>query len=251
MSVRRKLDETSDSVVLASAGRLLALNARDVHLDFDHVALGRTYSERALRIDPQSRTAGETVAMLDALARNAAVAGILKSKDAELPAAMNDAERFSQLPQLAASLYMGAENLEYTHHDTAGANASWARSKAYAQAALSLAPSFKDSPDYGRVVRNASLTLGTHALREGDRKSAVRYLAEASNVDARPSFYLGATLEMRLVVGLLKAGERESVAIYLEKTASSDLAVKDEKLEAATAIRAGRMPAMYQAALSQ
>lgn len=80
-------------------------------------------------------------------------------------------ERLDALVDLADSAYMLAEHLQYTKKDERGA-----------QDALALAPKFLDQLNYGEVVYRASVALALHALREGDRKAAVRYMLDATNV---------------------------------------------------------------------
>src|SRR2546428_2360263 len=115
---------------------------------------------------------------------------------------------------------MSAGYLDYTKHDQEGAQAAWARSKKYAQDALALAPALRDDPGYGTAIYGANIVLGTHALREGDRASAVRYMLAASKAPASPDLTTNRFgLELRLVNYLLKAGERESVIEFLEHAA--------------------------------
>lgn len=112
--------------------------------------------------------------------------------------------------------YMRAESRDW-NKDRAAAEASFARSKQYAQDARSHAPKFRNDPDYGKVVYHATVALAAHALREGDRNGAVCLMLDA--VDVPQSRGLDAHsvgLDLRLVNYLLKAGERETVAEFLE-----------------------------------
>ena len=92
------------------------------------------------------------------------------------------------------------------------------------------------------------LRSAAHALREGDKDAAVRYMLEAANGPASSRlderFFFG--LDTRLVNYLLKEGERESVAQFLEKSAGLRGVDRDRLLKDAAAIRAGRMPMSYQ-----
>jgi hypothetical protein len=101
-------------------------------------------------------------------------------------------------------------------------------------------------------VKSAKLTLGTYALREGDVKTAVRYLNEAGAISASIEGRWSDSLENRLVHNLLKAGERESVAGYLEKVATLEPELlKEHKLKDAAAIRAGMMPEGFQSMMAR
>ena len=116
--------------------------------------------------------------------------------------------------------------------DRAASDASFARSKKYAQEALALASKFPNDPDYGKVVYHATVTLAVHALREGDRKEAVRHMRAAVNVPASrglEAYSFG--LDGRLVNDLLKAGERETVAEFLEGSARLRPAEREQLLE--------------------
>lgn len=106
----------------------------------------------------------------------------LRAREYEAVCSLPEAERLDALVDLADSAYMLAEHLQYTKKDERGAQASWERSKKAAQDALALAPKFRDQPNYGEVVYRASVALALHALREGDRKAAVRYMLDATNV---------------------------------------------------------------------
>ena len=163
---------------------------------------------------------------------------------ADLP----EADRFAMLPGLADREYMSAEYQDFTKKDKAGADLSWARSKRYAQQTLALAERFRQHPDYGAAIYHARIALGALALREGDKATAVRLMLEAA--DAPPSPGMDARLffglDRRLVNYLLKEGERESVARFLEKSAELRSADREQLLKDAQAIRAGRMPMSYQ-----
>jgi hypothetical protein len=143
---------------------------------------------------------------------------------------------------------MMAEYFNHTKKDKGAADASWARSKRYAQQTLALADKFREHADYGGAVYHARIALGAHALREGEKDAAVRYMLEAANGPASSSLnerlFFG--LDTRLVNYLLKEGERESVAQFLEKSAGLRSADRDRLLKDAAAIRAGRMPMSYQ-----
>ncbi len=95
---------------------------------------------------------------------------------------LSDYERFVMLPELAFMAHMRGESRWGT--DRTASDASYARSKTYAQEALALASKFPNDPDHGRVVYHATVTLAVHALREGDRKEAVRHMLAAVNAPA-------------------------------------------------------------------
>ena len=142
---------------------------------------------------------------------------------------------------------MRAESVDFGDHDSPAAKAQWELSKQYARDLLALAPKFKNDPHYGDAIFEGNVVLSINAYREGDLKSAVRYLetaTEAPPMSADAQF--GFSIAARLVNYLLKAGERDSVATFLEKAAAMNAPRKEQLLKDATAIRAGRMPMSYQ-----
>ena len=272
--VRRRVTESDDAALLVASGQVLI----QTYADQDRQRLGRQLLERALQIDPQQHIARRLLASREEQDRNAKLSEALRiatakrageqiaaklrarqalSEDEEKQrkeleeqalADLPEADRFAMLPGLAAREYMSAETRDFTKKDKAGADLSWARSKRYAQQTLALAERFRQHPDYGEAIYHAKIVLGALALREGDQATAVRLMLEAA--DAPPSPGLDARqffgLDRRLVNYLLKEGERESVARFLEKSAGLRSADREQLLKDATAIRAGRMPASYQ-----
>ena len=152
-----------------------------------------------------------------------------------------EAERLVALASLAGSAYMRAESLQHTGTD---AQPSWDISRQAAEEALRLAPKFRESPDYGTVVYEANLALGAHLLRAGDIQAAARSVRAASMAPPTDALAAGAFggLDNRVVNYLLKAGEREAVADFLERAADLRTHDRDRLLKDAASVRAGRMP---------
>jgi hypothetical protein len=78
-------------------------------------------------------------------------------------------------------------------------------------------------------------------------------MGEASAAPASNGFFrlMYGGIDQRLVNYLLKAGERESVAEFLEKSAALRPRDRERLLKDAAAIRAGKMPLSYQHMLSR
>jgi beta-lactamase regulating signal transducer with metallopeptidase domain len=279
-AVRRKLDESKDPALLYAAGSYLAQNASQAKVDLDHVALGRSYLERAVQLDPSSR-ARTLLISLRANDRNRRVREALRAKEIDLVGGetarkararerltpdqqkaiaaaeyaavltLPEADRFAYLPVLADSSYGIAEF--QNQRDVATAKASWERSQKYAQDLLALAPKYKDDPHYGDAIFEGNVVLALNTLRAGDVKGAVRYMGDAAKAsNLSDDFeYASGSLRSRLANYLLKAGERESVADFLEHTARISTREKDQLLKDAAAIRAGRMPWSYQSMYSR
>jgi hypothetical protein len=90
--------------------------------------------------------------------------------------------------------------------------------------------------------------LGVLALKDGDREAAVGHMrtAGATPVSDAERYTRHFGLRGRLVEYLLRAGERDSVADYLEASAERFLPERDRLLEDAERIRTGMMPLSYQ-----
>ena len=107
---------------------------------------------------------------------------------------------------------------------------------------------------YGEAVYQANLALALNAFRDGGVQTAVRHMLDASKAPppAHPADrpFPGA-LEGRLTNYLLKYGERQSVAEYLERSSlGREPAEREGMLKEAAAIRAGRMPSRLQFSLA-
>ena len=152
------------------------------------------------------------------------------------------------LPQLAEGAFFAAESADYYKKDAAGFEASLQRARRLAEEALALAGKFTGDPRSGAAVYRANVTLGVVAIRRGDRAGAVKHMRLAVETPGSPEVaeYAQSLLRHRLVNYLLKAGERESVADFLERAAAFELYERDRALNDAKAIREGRMPMGYQ-----
>lgn len=269
---RQQLADSNDAVLLLAAGARLAQTYRDE----DRRQLGRQLLERALQIDPQQMRARALLVTFDAQERSrrmndrirrraAVLAGgeiaakliarqrLTPEEDARLREAepqavaeLPESERFAMLPELAIYAYWGGESRDW-NKDRAAAEASFARSKQYAQETLVLAPKFRNDSDYGKAVYHARIALALHSLRDGDRSAAVRRMLEAVNVPSSrglEAYSFG--LDQRLVNYLLKTGERATVAEFLERSADLRPADREQLIRDAAAIRTGRMPMSFQ-----
>lgn len=264
---RRKLNEITDAKVLAVAGYSLWM--RYAHAG--HADLGRQYLERALALDPENtRALGALADVRNAERRNQIQTRLDATgardafdtfSDATYTAvsALPEDDRLFYLPGAAETTYMRAESIDYTatakpEAEQAEARkraaAGFARARQYANDALALGERHPQSPAYGDIVYRANTTLGVLALKDGNREAAVRHMAAAA---AAPTPEEGEYrqhfgLRSRLVEYLLREGERESVAQYLEKSAERFLTERERLLADAKQIRAGVMPRSFQSA---
>jgi len=270
--VRQRLDASTDAGVLASAGLYLVINASSAKTDFDRVAVGNGYLERALKLDPQSRRAQMGLDYLKRLQESQRQTALLRGtpRDAqpEALAKLPDADRLRILTRLANDEYMAGEAYEWqTKHPATQANgeadaiaknrdrakACFERSKQYAHQALDVAGKLPNDLYYPDALFQANLALGAHAFREGDRKTAVRYMLAASRAPrsriAQTSREVQevslSSLESRLIGQLLKHGERTTVIEYFERLAQNGSSDVERPRRAAEAIRNGYWPTDY------
>ena len=241
---RATLDASTDARLLLAAGQRLALiwsggvGREKVVLDFDAKALGMRYLTRAVELAPDLTGARRALA--------AAKLRGLHDKGQDDPAGLLG------LISRAQADYMSAEYREYQGKDREQAQELWARSKQSAADALALAARSPQHPNSAVTMYSANVVLATHALREGNRQEAVRLMGEATKAPPSENFILPVILlDSRLVNYLLKAGERESVASFLERSAALRTHEKDRLLKDAADIRAGLMTSSYHATFAR
>jgi hypothetical protein len=264
---RRKLEASTDPNVLAAAGDALA--SRYAHAGPDVSALGRRCLERAVALDPQHARARRAMARVRDMERRREIqtridaAGArddfhtFSDKTYAAVSALPEDDRLFHLPIAAESAYMRAEYIGYmfrTKPETQKPDAQtraeqgFARARQYANDALTLAERHPQAPEYGDVVYRAHVVLGVLALKDGNRTKAVEHMrtAAAAPLSEATRDLSHSGLRSRLVEYLLREGERESVAEFLEKSADRFPAERERLLKDAAQVRAGMMPLSYQ-----
>jgi hypothetical protein len=266
VEARRKIEAASDPKAVANAG--LALK-RWAPAGSEAAALARRLLERAVALDPQNARARTGLADFQYSDRWKAIQDRLRA--AGVPAAFDDfsdttaaaasalpiEDRLFYLPGAAESAYMRAEYIDYTAREKPEAEQAQARRRAgqgfararqYANDALALARTNAQAARDNDVVYRAETVLGVLALKDGDRKAAVEHMhtAGAAPMSNPPRYASHLGLSFRLVEYLLRAGERASVAEYLEKSAERTPIEQDHLLKDAARIREGMMPVSYQ-----
>ena len=268
--VRATLEESRDPVLLSAAAGYLASASR-ARADFDHLALARTYAERAVQLDPKSERARYALDLLDGTALFHKERPFLIDAAAEarsgVIARLPEDERLPILARQAGREYMSAESAharatgpltaddkrpERIEENRQAAIALRQRSKAYAQDAVTLARRLPNHPDQPDALFAATIALGANAFRDGDRQTAVRHMLAAADVPpstsgrvVSPILNFSIASEMTLIGGLLKYGERDTVIDYFEQSAATRPADRERLLAAATAIRNGKQPKNY------
>jgi len=250
LEVRKKLAESQDAVLLARVGGYLLSRSSPATTGTDPElrSLGRQYVNGALELQPDLESARTTLRRLDQQERHARLwEAVTKG------GSVSDEDRLAFLAERAQYNYMIGE-ARWTL--TAGKDraalderrkAAIRDAKAAAEEALQVAAQTPDHPDFSTTVMTAHQTLGLLALREGDRKAAVKHMEESVKVPPVSDIsYRSDMVGTRLATYLLKEGERESVVRFLEAFARISPGERDRVLEDAAAIRAGRMPRSYQ-----
>ncbi|HSC29654.1 MAG TPA: hypothetical protein VLD67_20425 [Vicinamibacterales bacterium] len=127
------------------------------------------------------------------------------------------------------------------------------RARDYAVELLALAEKYPGHPGYGTAILRGNMTLASYAFRQGDKSTALEYLRAATATPGSDeiAYYLDSTLRFRLVNYLLKYGERETVAEFLEQLARVSVRNRSALLRDAAAIRKGRMPQSYQSMMAR
>ncbi len=249
---RRRLAESRDATTVLTAASWL-MNTVGVTGDLSEA---RRCAERALELTPDDVRARALLTTIRMRERSRTEAWTRTPTETlhEKVSTLSEADRLSVLPRLAEQDYMRAEYKAWTKQDPEDVARLYGRSKAYSEQLLECLQRSADHTDYGTILYRARITRALHAQREGDRRGAARLLLDATEVPPTETLaytYWPAALEGRLVNWLLKDGEHDAVATFLERTATFMLADKERRLTDAAAIRRGVMPSNFQHAMSR
>ncbi len=117
-----------------------------------------------------------------------------------------------------------------------------------AQEVLQAAAASKNDPDAATAAYQANIVMGLVALQDHNRQAALKYLQDAGNSPVTEELaYIGQPVTYRLLSWLLKDGERESVAQFLERFAKTSVVDRKQLLESAVLVRKNQKPAWYPA----
>ena len=249
--IRRKLTLSTDVTLLAEAAESLGVLGRALYenhsIDFDPVALARTYLDRAVQLDPQSILTHQIALSIRFLDRGGQIPSLPRGSSPEAQyqalAALPEAQRYLRMSLLAEAAYTNAEETGANKRDAVAAKAAWETARKCAREALQLAAKFPNDPDHGTAIYNANMVLGLLALRAGNRKAAVQSMLDASKAPATEELAYSMTdFSLKLPEWLFKDGERNSVAEFLERFAQTSVSAKGYLQESAKAIRSGKKP---------
>lgn len=237
--VRKKLDASTDAQLLLDVGRRLIDEYVPMDTGFDRRALGVQYIQQATRLQPDLRGAQHILTMDK---RRQQTAGTLEERYQAL-AGMPAADRMKELAALAETGYWRGDMASYYQHDTAKAKAAWEHARKFGQEALMIAPNVQTHPNYGAAYFSANMTLGMVTMRNGDKKGAAKYLLAAAQAPPFKEMQSGFhPFAERLSTALLKAGERDAVAEFLDAYARVNIPNQQRWSQAAVLIRAGKTP---------
>jgi hypothetical protein len=236
--VRNKLAQSQDTtLLLTAAGTLLMVAPAYDPRYADRFSIGKAAVERALQLDPKSTWARQFMnkvhdqELLGTLPR--AVWEGTPAARYQAIESLPEGDRFRELSLFAISI---------------GGNAA----AKYAREALDLAPKVRNHPDYGTAFFRANMVLGMAALSAGDAKAAASYLLKAADAPATDELrypmagerpWTNLRFPDALTTALLKAGERDAVAKFLDRYAKLCVTQHETALEDAALIRSGKTPA--------
>jgi hypothetical protein len=249
LAARQKLAETTDDVLLTAAGWFLArAGSGRQGIDFNPEYWAESCFERALHINPQAVLAHSALLEVRSQQRRSRQP-LWRPAPASLDAtvaALPEAQRFQQLPDLARDAYITLEDLSRWDDPNLGDRRELARKQAtkYAEETLELAPQFREDPHYGTAIYTANMTLSALALRDGDSRKALDHLRRASHAPASEALKYsdGMVSGWRVIRDLLAQGERQAVIDFLDRMAQTNRAERIDLREAAAALRRGETP---------
>ncbi len=223
-SVRTKLAASNDPQILKQTAQWLMrwgghfLYSKENSLDFDPLALARSYNDRVLTMQADDPAAISLKLHLEEMASR------LRLRNTP-PEQINQSDRLRQL----------RDQMEHGFwRKTADEVESDAREL------LALAAQNANDPEYGNAIFFANLMLGDVVLRRGDKRQAASHLLAASEAPPTDRLRYG-NVDMTLARQLVDWGEREAVAQYLERCAKFNRRGKD-LAEWAAQIRKGINP---------
>jgi hypothetical protein len=257
LRIRQRLGESHDHELLTAAGWFLARGVRgpSQFREFDPDYWAEWCFRRALQVKPAAVLAHTELLEIrsrQSWRRGEPLWSAPPARAYESVAALPEAERFELLPHLARSACQSLESMARWDDDPLirdRMELSKQDAKRYAEDALVLAPKYHNHPQYGTAIYLANMTLGTLALRDGEREKAARYLRQASRAPASEELAyskgIAINYQWRLAADLLQQGERDAVLDFLDRMAAISAADRFELRDAATTIRSRGTPRLW------
>jgi hypothetical protein len=254
LAIRKTLGESHDHELLTATGWFLARGMRGPQpfREFDPDDWAEWCFKRALQVNPHAvlaHTALLEIQGREKWARGEPLWSVPPAQLSDSVAALPEADRFERLPGLARTACQSIDSMDRWNDDPLirdRIELARQQAKGFAEDALNLAPRYRNHPQYGTAIYMANMTLGTLALREGDRKTAAVFLRKASRAPASEELAysegIASHYHWHLAADLLKQGERDAVLDFLDRMAAISVADRFELREAAAEIHRGGTP---------
>jgi beta-lactamase regulating signal transducer with metallopeptidase domain len=223
-AVRAKLAQATEADVLFQTAQYVSrwpmnwLWRKDNPIDFDVLALAQSLNDRALLLQPTSEKTLRQKFRLDEMATALRIRNIA-------PEQLSPADRMWKLRNELSSL---------RPNQTAEAENK-------ARELLALAQQQPNDLEVNNAIYRANLVLGQRALQRNDKHQAAQHLLAASTVVPTDLLRYD-SVDMTLARQLVDWGEREAVALYLERLAPVNQARSSEMTQWAAQLRQGLNP---------
>ena len=242
--LRKTLAASNDAELLLTVARFIRRPSKEINVDFDRMALGKTYLERAAALDPNS----DAVIELDRdriADRQRRLTDLPKDNRVEAALKLSDRGRFELLGELAKNSYSYGNAFPATQRDDA--LREWEKARKYAAALLESAAKFRNDRDYGNAIFNGNTVLAFIATQHGNTNGALQYLRDATKSSTTSEWEDGFGFDpwSRVCTLMIDKGHASDVIDFLERFAQIDNRGRDELLAAAAQVRAGVRPTRY------
>jgi hypothetical protein len=254
LTIRKTLGVSTDHELLTATGWFLERGTRgpSQFREFDPDYWAEWCFKRALQVKPTAVLAHTELLEIRSRQKWARGEPLWSAPPAQRyasVASLPEAERFEELPDLARTACEGIESISRWDDDPLirdRMELGRQQAKRFAEDALALAPRYRGHPKYGTAIYLANMTLGTLALRDGDREKAAQFLRKASRAPASEELAYSdgmvSTFQWHLAGDLLKLGERSAVLDFLDRMAEIRIMERIDLRQAAAEIRQGRTP---------
>jgi hypothetical protein len=231
-SVRAKLEQSTDSQMMAQTAQMLMISGRgrDGRLAADNFTLAESLASRAVALDPTNQAAA-TIKFRVQQAQDLWKMRDLGNLPAEQQKQLGDADRL-----LLVRFQMDQA------WSPSGRTPNFDLTAAKARELLELAQRVPNAPHSGYAIFQGNFMLGKVALRQGNKREAARYLLIAADAPASEELRYD-TMLMNLPRALIDWGERDAVAQFFERVAPKTLRAKEFQ-DWAAQIRKGENPEM-------
>jgi hypothetical protein len=244
--VRKTLAASNDAEVLLTVARIIGrpIVMKGIKPDYNAVALGKSYLERAAVLNPDSEAVIE-LARIRNSAHERRLTELPKENRVEAALKLSDRDRFELLGYLAKNSYAYGNAFPATQRDDA--LREWEKARKYAAGLLETAGKFRKDPDYGNAVFEGNTMLSFIASQHGDTNGALQYLRDATKSSGTSEWEnpYGFDPWVRVCNLMIDKGHASEIVDFLERFAQIDNRGRDDLLAAAAQVRSGMRPRSY------